>query len=61
MIAALLNRHRAELQGSVNSATVDDLITIVRAMINAALIHGTPPAAAEHRILRAVMGYLLLP
>jgi AcrR family transcriptional regulator len=59
LIENLLSPHRSELRVPVNSATIEDLITIVHAMVNRALLNGTRAAAAERRILRAIHGYLL--
>jgi AcrR family transcriptional regulator len=58
-ITSLLSSHRTELKIRVNSATIQDVITIVRAMVNATLMSATPPKEAERRILRALEGYLL--
>jgi AcrR family transcriptional regulator len=58
LVAALLSRHRSELGAPVDAATIDDLIVIVRAMVDAALQKEISQDAAERRILRAVEGYL---
>lgn len=59
IIAALLRNHRAQLRVTVCADTVEDLITIARAMVDAALMSNTSRAAAERRVLRALIGYLL--
>lgn len=58
LIAALLASHRAELATPIDSGMIDDLIVIVRAMVDAALLEDISPRSAEARILRAVEGYL---
>ena len=58
MVAALLANHRAEFGNPVDAATIDDLIVIVRAMVDAALQEDIPQRSAEARVLRAVEGYL---
>jgi AcrR family transcriptional regulator len=57
LVAAFLARHRSEV-GVIDAAAIDDLIVIVRAMVDAALQRESSPAAAERRILRALEGYL---
>jgi AcrR family transcriptional regulator len=58
VIASLLARHRAELATSIEAGMIDDLIVIVRAMVDAALQEDTLKRSAETRVLRAVEGYL---
>jgi AcrR family transcriptional regulator len=58
LVAALLSRHRSEVGAPVDAAAIDDLIVIVRALVDAALHKQTSQAIAERRILRAVEGYL---
>lgn len=57
LVAAFLARHHSEV-GPIDAVAVEDLIVIVRAMVDAALQKEVAPAAAERRILRAVEGYL---
>lgn len=57
-VASLLARHRAELGAAVDAATIDDLIVIARAMVDAALQQDLSRPAAERRVLRAIEGYL---
>jgi hypothetical protein len=58
-ILTLLKPHHRLLKVTVNMATIQDVLTISRAMIDAALLRDTPAAVAKKRILRAVAGYLL--
>ncbi|HUO00580.1 MAG TPA: TetR/AcrR family transcriptional regulator [Bradyrhizobium sp.] len=58
LIAALLTKHRTELSGAVDADIVDDVLVIVRAMVDAAFRSEVAHPAAACRILRAVEGYL---
>jgi AcrR family transcriptional regulator len=58
LIAALLTQHRTELSIAVDAAVVDDVLVIVRAMVDAAFQSEAAHPVAERRILRAVEGYL---
>jgi AcrR family transcriptional regulator len=58
ILRSLLVENRAELSVVVNSSVVEDLVTIARAMSDAALLRGTPPASAQQRVFRAIWGYL---
>ena len=58
LVAALLASHRAELSAPIDSDAIDDLIVIVRAMVDAALQEDIPQRSAEARMLRAVEGYI---
>jgi AcrR family transcriptional regulator len=58
LIAALLTQYRTELSVVVDAAAVDDVLVIVRAMVDAAFRSEVAHPAAERRILRAVEGYL---
>ena len=58
LIAALLTKHRTELGTAVDAAVVDDVLVIVRAMVDATFRSEVAPPAAERRILRTVEGYL---
>ena len=58
ILRSLLVENRAGLSLAIRSSVVEDLITIARAMSDAALLGGTPRVAAQRRIFRAVWGYL---
>ena len=58
MIAAVLTEHRAELGAEIDAATVDDVLMIVRAMVDGTFREDVPHPVASRRILRAVEGYL---
>jgi AcrR family transcriptional regulator len=58
LIAALLTKHRTELGTAVDAAVVDDVLVIVRAMVDATFRSEVAHPAAERRILRTVEGYL---
>jgi AcrR family transcriptional regulator len=58
LIAALLTEHRIQLGTVVDAAVVDDVLVIVRAMVDSTFRSEVDHPAAERRILRAVEGYL---
>jgi AcrR family transcriptional regulator len=58
LIATLLTKHRTELGTPVDAAVVDDMLVIVRAMVDSAFRSEVAHPAAGRRILRAVEGYL---
>ena len=58
ILRSLLVENRAGLSVAITSSVVQDLITIARAMSDEALLGGTPPAAVQRRIFRAIWGYL---
>jgi AcrR family transcriptional regulator len=58
ILRSILVENRAGLSVAINSSVVEDLIIIARAMSDAVLLGGTPPAAAQRRVFRALWGYL---
>lgn len=61
MLVNMLREHRDSVQVRCRPEVVDDLICIVRALINAALERGeTRWKRMEKRLMRAVKGYLLI-
>jgi AcrR family transcriptional regulator len=57
LVGGLLARHAHELS-PIDAAVIDDLIVIIRAMVDDALQKEISQTAASRRILRAVEGYL---
>jgi AcrR family transcriptional regulator len=58
VMSRLLREHRSELAVTPNAETVNDVITITKAMVDATFAESSAPAGAERRILRAIEGYL---
>ena len=61
LTTALITRHRAEISRSLPEAAPEDLLAIARAMVEAGSWSGQkPPDSLKGRIVRALMGYLVL-